>query len=31
VPNMLGVEYNTHLLETVVAHVAHAIGWAPAA
>ncbi|MCZ2824472.1 MULTISPECIES: LLM class flavin-dependent oxidoreductase [unclassified Modestobacter] len=27
VPNMLGVEYNAHLLETVVRHVAPAIGW----
>ncbi|WP_409329532.1 LLM class flavin-dependent oxidoreductase [Trujillonella humicola] len=30
VPNMLGVDYNAHLLETVVRHVAPAIGWAPA-
>ncbi|MCZ2815058.1 LLM class flavin-dependent oxidoreductase [Modestobacter sp. VKM Ac-2984] len=29
VPNMLGVEYNAHLLETVVRHVAPAIGWVP--
>jgi alkanesulfonate monooxygenase SsuD/methylene tetrahydromethanopterin reductase-like flavin-dependent oxidoreductase (luciferase family) len=27
VPNMLGVDYNAHLLETVVQHVAPAIGW----
>ncbi len=27
VPNMLGVEYNAHLLETVARHVAPAIGW----
>ena len=31
VPNMLGVEYNAHLLETIVAHVAPAIGWVRAA
>jgi alkanesulfonate monooxygenase SsuD/methylene tetrahydromethanopterin reductase-like flavin-dependent oxidoreductase (luciferase family) len=31
VPNMLGVEYNAHLLETVARHVAPAIGWSPAA
>jgi hypothetical protein len=24
---MLGVEYNAHLLETIVRHVAPAIGW----
>ncbi|MGY1745078.1 LLM class flavin-dependent oxidoreductase [Blastococcus sp. SYSU D00695] len=30
VPNMLGVEYNAHLLETVARHVAPAIGWSPA-
>jgi alkanesulfonate monooxygenase SsuD/methylene tetrahydromethanopterin reductase-like flavin-dependent oxidoreductase (luciferase family) len=29
VPNMLGVEYNAHLLETVVRDVAPAIGWVP--
>ena len=29
VPNMLGVEYNARLLETVVRHVAPAIGWVP--
>lgn len=31
VPNMLGVEYNAHLLETVARHVAPAIGWTPSA
>jgi alkanesulfonate monooxygenase SsuD/methylene tetrahydromethanopterin reductase-like flavin-dependent oxidoreductase (luciferase family) len=30
VPNQLGVEYNTHLLETVATHIAPAIGWQPA-
>jgi alkanesulfonate monooxygenase SsuD/methylene tetrahydromethanopterin reductase-like flavin-dependent oxidoreductase (luciferase family) len=30
VPNQLGVEYNTHLLRTVVEHIAPAIGWTPA-
>jgi alkanesulfonate monooxygenase SsuD/methylene tetrahydromethanopterin reductase-like flavin-dependent oxidoreductase (luciferase family) len=30
VPNMLGVEYNAHLLETVAREVAPAIGWVPA-
>ena len=29
VPNMLGVEYNAHLLETIAQHVAPAIGWVP--
>lgn len=29
VPNMLGVEYNARLLETIVQHVAPAIGWVP--
>lgn len=29
VPNMLGVDYNARLLETIVAHVAPAIGWVP--
>ncbi len=29
VPNMLGVEYNAHLLETIAAHVAPSIGWLP--
>jgi alkanesulfonate monooxygenase SsuD/methylene tetrahydromethanopterin reductase-like flavin-dependent oxidoreductase (luciferase family) len=27
VPNMLGVDYNVHLLETITEHVAPAIGW----
>jgi hypothetical protein len=31
VPNMLGVEYNAHLLESVARYVAPAIGWSPAA
>jgi alkanesulfonate monooxygenase SsuD/methylene tetrahydromethanopterin reductase-like flavin-dependent oxidoreductase (luciferase family) len=31
VPNMLGVDYNAHLLETVTRHVAPAIGWMPPA
>jgi alkanesulfonate monooxygenase SsuD/methylene tetrahydromethanopterin reductase-like flavin-dependent oxidoreductase (luciferase family) len=30
VPNQLGVEYNTHLLETVVRDIAPAIGWVSA-
>jgi alkanesulfonate monooxygenase SsuD/methylene tetrahydromethanopterin reductase-like flavin-dependent oxidoreductase (luciferase family) len=30
VPNMLGVDYNAHLLETIARHVAPAIGWTPA-
>jgi alkanesulfonate monooxygenase SsuD/methylene tetrahydromethanopterin reductase-like flavin-dependent oxidoreductase (luciferase family) len=30
VPNQLGVEYNTHLLQTVADHIAPAIGWDPA-
>src|ERR1700710_807121 len=30
VPNQLGVEYNTHLLETVAKHIAPAIGWTSA-
>ena len=29
VPNMLGVEYNVHLLEGIVRDVAPAIGWVP--
>jgi alkanesulfonate monooxygenase SsuD/methylene tetrahydromethanopterin reductase-like flavin-dependent oxidoreductase (luciferase family) len=29
VPNMLGVDYNAHLLETIVREVAPAIGWVP--
>jgi alkanesulfonate monooxygenase SsuD/methylene tetrahydromethanopterin reductase-like flavin-dependent oxidoreductase (luciferase family) len=31
VPNQLGVEYNTHLLQTFLLHVAPAIGWVSAA
>jgi alkanesulfonate monooxygenase SsuD/methylene tetrahydromethanopterin reductase-like flavin-dependent oxidoreductase (luciferase family) len=31
VPNMLGVDYNARLLETIVRHVAPAIGWVPPA
>ena len=27
VPNQLGVEYNAHLLESVVKHVAPELGW----
>ncbi|SDT20856.1 LLM class flavin-dependent oxidoreductase [Actinoplanes derwentensis] len=30
VPNQLGVQYNTRLLETIAKHVAPAIGWSPA-
>jgi alkanesulfonate monooxygenase SsuD/methylene tetrahydromethanopterin reductase-like flavin-dependent oxidoreductase (luciferase family) len=30
VPNQLGVDYNTHLLRTVVENIAPAIGWEPA-
>ncbi|TRW46630.1 LLM class flavin-dependent oxidoreductase [Georgenia yuyongxinii] len=30
VPNQLGVDYNLHLLESIAAHVAPAIGWSPA-
>ncbi|MCW2700467.1 MAG: Flavin-dependent oxidoreductase, F420-dependent methylene-tetrahydromethanopterin reductase [Blastococcus sp.] len=29
VPNMLGVDFNAHLLETIVQHVAPAVGWVP--
>jgi alkanesulfonate monooxygenase SsuD/methylene tetrahydromethanopterin reductase-like flavin-dependent oxidoreductase (luciferase family) len=29
VPNMLGVEYNAHLLETIATHVAPSVGWVP--
>jgi alkanesulfonate monooxygenase SsuD/methylene tetrahydromethanopterin reductase-like flavin-dependent oxidoreductase (luciferase family) len=29
VPNQLGVDYNAHLLETIVHHIAPAIGWQP--
>ena len=31
VPNVLGVEYNAHLLATVAQHIAPAIGWVPPA
>jgi alkanesulfonate monooxygenase SsuD/methylene tetrahydromethanopterin reductase-like flavin-dependent oxidoreductase (luciferase family) len=31
VPNMLGVDYNARLLETLVRHVLPSIGWEPAA
>jgi hypothetical protein len=27
VPNMLGVEYNTRLLETIARDIAPALGW----
>jgi hypothetical protein len=27
VPNQLGVEYNAHVLESVLTHVAPALGW----
>lgn len=27
VPNMLGVDYNTHVLESIMTHVAPAMGW----
>ena len=27
VPNMLGVEYNVHVLESILTHVAPALGW----
>ncbi len=27
VPNMLGVDYNTHVLESILTHVAPALGW----
>jgi alkanesulfonate monooxygenase SsuD/methylene tetrahydromethanopterin reductase-like flavin-dependent oxidoreductase (luciferase family) len=30
VPNQLGVEYNTRLLQTIAEHVAPAVGWQPA-
>jgi hypothetical protein len=30
VPNQLGVDYNARLLETIVRHIAPAIGWSPA-
>jgi hypothetical protein len=31
VPNQLGVEYNTRILETIARHVAPAFGWSPEA
>jgi alkanesulfonate monooxygenase SsuD/methylene tetrahydromethanopterin reductase-like flavin-dependent oxidoreductase (luciferase family) len=31
VPNQLGVDYNTRMLQTIAEHVAPAIGWSPAA
>ncbi|NUU20237.1 MAG: LLM class flavin-dependent oxidoreductase, partial [Streptomycetaceae bacterium] len=27
VPNQLGVEYNTHVLDSILTHVAPALGW----
>jgi hypothetical protein len=27
VPNQLGVAYNTHLMQTILTHVAPALGW----
>ena len=27
IPNMLGVDYNTHVLESILTHVAPAMGW----
>ncbi len=27
VPNQLGVEYNSHLLETIATHIAPELGW----
>ena len=27
VPNTLGVEYNTHVIESILLHVAPALGW----
>ena len=27
VPNQLGVDYNAHLLESILTHVAPALGW----
>ncbi|MGI4896214.1 MAG: LLM class flavin-dependent oxidoreductase [Janthinobacterium lividum] len=29
IPNALGVQYNTHLMESIVRHVAPALGWEP--
>ena len=31
IPNALGVEYNAHLMESIVRHVAPALGWRPTA
>jgi alkanesulfonate monooxygenase SsuD/methylene tetrahydromethanopterin reductase-like flavin-dependent oxidoreductase (luciferase family) len=31
VPNMLGVDYNARLLQTIAEHIAPALGWRPAA
>ncbi len=27
VPNQLGVEYNAHVIESILTHVAPALGW----
>jgi hypothetical protein len=27
VPNQLGVDYNAHVIETILKHVAPALGW----
>jgi hypothetical protein len=27
VPNQLGVDYNAHVLESIMTHVAPALGW----
>jgi hypothetical protein len=27
VPNTLGVEYNAHVIESILAHIAPALGW----
>jgi len=27
VPNQLGVGYNTHVIDTILTHVASALGW----
>ncbi len=27
VPNQLGVDYNVHIIETILEHVAPAMGW----
>ena len=31
VPNQLGVDYNTHVIESILTHIAPALGWRPAA